>query len=741
VPKKRVHEIAKQQGLTSKEVLAALKAAGIEAKAAQSSVEETEALKALQAAGADGASAEGKPAASPAKPAETKADGSDAAKNPSQPARPARAGSSGGASGGSTGRKRRRVVIDSQASRREHMPQAPPHRPPRRRGGRRRRPLLEEPPVKPLSEAPEPEATKIASGATVRQVAESLSLGSAEVIKKLMELGEMATLTQTLPDETVAALAEALGQKIEIVSAAEEEEPEPVYEDSDEELAERPPVVTIMGHVDHGKTSLLDAIRETEVASGEAGGITQHIGAYQVHQNGNRITFLDTPGHEAFTAMRARGAKVTDLAVIVVAADDGVMPQTVEAIDHAKAAGVPILVAVNKIDRPDAQPDRVRNELASQGLTPEDWGGETIFVDVSAKTKEGLDSLIEMIALAAELEELKSNPKAPASGYVIESHLDPGRGPVATVLVHRGTLRVGDAVVAGSTWGKVRAMLDFTGSRIDDAGPGDPAEVLGINDVSEAGERFEVVENDRRARQLAQERSQRLKAESLARQQARKVSLEEVFTKATAGEVKELAVVLKADVSGSLEALQDEIAKLPQERIVVDVIHAAPGGITESDVMLAAASDAVIIGFNVRPLADARRAAEREGVEIRTYSVIYKVTEDLRAALEGMLEPEEVEETLGQAEVKELFRASRVGTIAGCLVTDGKVTRTAQVRLVREGTVVWTGRLGSLRRFKDNVQEVDEGLECGIVLEGYQDVKVGDVLEFFETRQVEQTLE
>src|SRR4051794_26006609 len=721
VPKKRVHEIAKQHGLSSKEVLAALNAAGIEAKVAQSSVEEADALKALKANGADGAKAEAKPTAK-------------ASSGPAPATKPA-------SGGGATGRKRRRVVIDSQASRRDHMPQAPPHRPPRRRGGRRRRPLLEEPPVRPLSEQPEPEATKIASGATVREVAESLSLGSAEVIKKLMELGEMATLTQTLPDETVRALAEALGQKIEIVSAAEEEVEEPVYDDSAEDLADRPPVVTIMGHVDHGKTSLLDAIRETEVVAGEAGGITQHIGAYQVNQNGNRITFLDTPGHEAFTAMRARGAKVTDLAVIVVAADDGVMPQTVEAIDHARAAGVPILVAVNKIDRPDAQPDRVRNELAQQGLNPEEWGGDTIFVDVSAKTKDGLDTLLEMIGLAAELEELKSNPKAPASGFVIESHLDAGRGPVATVLVHRGTLRVGDAVVAGSTWGKVRAMLDYTGSRVDEAGPGDPAEVLGMDDVSEAGERFEVAPNERGARQLAQERGQRLKAESLARQQARKVSLEEVFTKATAGEVKELAVVLKADVSGSLEALQDEIAKLPQERIVVDVIHAAPGGITESDVMLAAASDAIIIGFNVRPLADARRAAEREGVEIRTYSVIYKVTEDLRAALEGMLEPEEVEESLGQAEVKELFRASRVGTIAGCLVTDGKVTRIAQVRLVRDGTVVWTGRVGSLRRFKDNVQEVDEGLECGIVLEGYQDVKVGDVLEFFETRQVEQTLE
>jgi translation initiation factor IF-2 len=750
--KKRVHEIAKQQGLTSKEVLAALKAAGIEAKVAASSVEEADALKALAAAG-DGAKAQASDAPAPkaatAKPPAKKAaprakdgDSKPAPKDAASPARPVRRPPSGEQSTAkSSGRKRRRVVIDSQASRREHMPAPPPPRPPRRRGGRRRRPLLEEPPEKAPVVEQEPEATKIPSGATVREVAETLGLGSAEVIKSLMEMGEMATLTQTLPDETVAALAKALDQKVEIVSAAEEEPERPAYEDSEKDLSERPPVVTIMGHVDHGKTSLLDAIRETEVVAGEAGGITQHIGAYQVHQNGKRITFLDTPGHEAFTAMRARGAKVTDLAVIVVAADDGVMPQTVEAIDHAKAAGVPILVAVNKIDKQGAQPDRVRNELASQGLTPEDWGGETIFCDVSAKTKDGLDNLLEMIVLAAELEELKANPSAPASGVVIESHLDPGRGPVATVLIERGTLHVGDALVAGANWGKVRAMLDFTGSRVEQASPGDPVEVLGLDGVCEAGEQVEAVENERRARQLASERSQRLKAESLARQQARKISLDEVFTKATEGEVKQLNVVLKADVSGSLEALQDEIAKLPQERIMVDVIHAAPGGITESDVMLAAASDAIIIGFNVRPLADARKAAEREGIEIRTYSVIYKVTEEIYAALEGMLEPEEVEETIGQAEVKELFRASRVGTIAGCLVTDGKITRTAQVRLVREGTVVWTGRLGSLRRFKDNVQEVEEGLECGAVLDGYQDVKVGDVLELFETKQVEQTLE
>jgi translation initiation factor IF-2 len=750
--KKRVHEIAKQQGLSSKEVLAALKAAGIEAKVAASSVEEADALKALAAAGGGGAKADGKskPKASTSKDgskakeeaAPKAGDGKDASGDGSKAERPVRRQPAGGApSARASGRKRRRVVIDSQASRREHMPQAPPQRPPRRRGGRRRRPLLEEPQEKGPVEVVEQPPTRVNSGATVREVAETLGLGTAEVIKKLMELGEMATLTQTLSDETIAALAQALDQKVELVSAAEEAPAEPVHEDAEEDLAERPPVVTIMGHVDHGKTSLLDAIRESEVVAGEAGGITQHIGAYQVHQNGRRITFLDTPGHEAFTAMRARGAKVTDLAVIVVAADDGVMPQTVEAIDHARAADVPVLIAVNKIDRPDAQPDRVRNELASQGLTPEDWGGDTIFCDVSAKTKDGLDNLLEMIVLASELQELKANPDAPASGVVIESHLDPGRGPVATVLVQRGTLHVGDALAGGATWGKVRALLDFTGARVDEAGPGDPVEVLGFDAVCEAGEGVQAVDAERTAREMANERGHRLKTEALARQQARKISLDEVFQKATAGEVKELNLVLKADVSGSLGALQDEIAKLPQERIVADVIHAATGGISESDVMLAAASDAIIIGFNVRPLVEARRAAEREGVEIRTYSVIYKVTEDLRAAMEGMLEPEEVEEALGQAEVKELFRASRVGTIAGCAVTDGKVTRTAQVRLVRDGTVIWTGRLGSLRRFKDNVQEVEEGLECGVVLDGYQDVKVGDVLELFETKQVEQTLE
>jgi translation initiation factor IF-2 len=736
VAKKRVHEIAKAQGVSSKELLAALEAAGVEAKAAASSVEEADAVKAIAAARGDGGAATKAPAA--AKPA-AKKPAVKPAQVSKKPVRPGGNASSAPAGGGATSKKRR-VVIDSQAARRDQMGGPPPQRPPRRRGGRRRRPLLEEPPAR--VEAPaELEATKVNSGATVREVAELLGLAPAEVIKKLMTMGEMATLTQTLTDDSVKAIADEYDRKIEIVTAADEEPEEPTFSDAEEDLADRPPVVTIMGHVDHGKTSLLDAIRETEVAAGEAGGITQHIGAYQVHHGEKTITFLDTPGHAAFTAMRARGAKVTDVAVVVVAADDGVMPQTKEAIDHSRAADVPMLIAVNKIDKEGAQPDRVRNELAADGLTPEEWGGETVYCDVSAKTHEGLDNLLDMILLVSELEELGANPNAPASGTVIESQLDPGRGPVVTVLVQRGTLAVGDALVAGPHWGRVRAMQDFTGERVEAAGPGMPVEVLGFDGVCEAGEFVQAVENDRRARQLAQERANRLKTEALARRQARKVSLDEVFARAQEGEIKELNIVLKADVAGSLEALQDEIAKVPQERVAIEIIHSQTGGINESDVMLASASDAIIIGFNVRPLADARRAAEREGVDVRTYSVIYKITEDLRNAMEGMLEAVEVEESVGEAEIKQTFKASKVGRIAGCLVTEGKIRRDGNVRLVREGTVIWTGRLGSLRRFKDNVDEVEEGQECGVVLDGYADVKEGDVLEIFQTKQVEQTLE
>jgi translation initiation factor IF-2 len=575
----------------------------------------------------------------------------------------------------------------------------------------------------------------------VRDVAEHLGVQVADVIKKLMQLGEMASITQTLSDEAIGVVADEFKKKIEVVRSAEEETAEPVFEDAEEDLTDRPPVVTIMGHVDHGKTSLLDAIRETEVVAGEAGGITQHIGAYQVHHGDKLVTFLDTPGHEAFTAMRARGAKVTDIAVIVVAADDGVMPQTTEAIDHAKAAEVPIVIAVNKVDKEDAQPERVRGELGGQGFTPEEWGGDTIFCDVSAKTKQGLDNLLDMILLVAEVEELKANQDAPASGTVIESRLDPGRGPVVTILVQRGTLRTGDALVAGANWGRVRAMHDFMGQRVKQATPGEPVEVLGFDSVPDAGEPVRMAGNDREARHLAGERAIRLKTEALARRKSAPVSLEDVFDRVRQGEAVALNIVLKADVAGSLEALQDQLAKVSTSQVGLNVLHTGVGGITQSDVMLAAASGAVIIGFNVRPLPEAKTLADQEGVEIRSYTVIYKVTEELRAAMEGMLEPEEVEESLGMAEVRQTFRASRIGTIAGCFVVQGKITRGAKVRLVRDGTIVYDGGIGSLKRFKDDAREVEEGFECGIVLENFHDIKDGDVIEAYETRKVAQKLE
>ena len=632
-------------------------------------------------------------------------------------------------------------MIDSQASRRQEGRGPATQQPPRRqRRGRRRRGTYQEPLPQDPSVATAVDVIRINSGSTVKEAAESLGVPVPDVIKKLMSLGEMATLTQTLSDEALGVLAEEFGKKIEIVHAADDVEVEPTFEDAEADLLERPPVVTIMGHVDHGKTSLLDAIRQTEVVAGEAGGITQHIGAYQVHHNGKTVTFLDTPGHEALTAMRARGASGTDIAVIVVAADDGVKPQTDEAIDHARAADVPIVVAVNKIDKEGARPEVVRSEMAQRGLNPAEWGGDTEFVDVSAKTKQGLDELLETINVVAELEELRANPDTAASGAVVESRLDPGRGPVVTILVQRGTLHVGDPLVAGGHWGKVRAMQDFMGEKVKAAGPGMPVEILGFDGVPEAGEHVRVVDNDRHARQQATERAQRLKTEAIARRSGMKISLEDVFKRAQEGEVQSINLVLKADVAGSLEALEDEIAKLPQQEVAVNVIHRGVGGISESDVMLASASEGIVLGFNVRPIGDARAVAEREGVEIRTYNVIYKALEDLRAAMEGMLEPEEVEESLGEVEVRQLFKASRVGTIAGSVVTEGKVTPGAKVRLVRDGTVVYDGVIASLRRFQDDVREVTAGQECGIVLRDFQDVKEGDRLEVYATRKVEREL-
>ncbi len=779
---KRVHQIAKENGLTAKELLERLHAAGVEVKAASSNVDEAVALRVLGngAPPAEAAatkpeaaapkqetpapaqpaakasqpqtSAEAKPApqAPPAQPqpGETQApEGSRPAQPQGEPQgqgradhrRPTRDSLQGERAPGSAG-GRRRVVIDSQASRRTPGGGAPPvNQPPRRqRRGRRRRGVYdEEAESRPAQTAVvENPAIRVNSGSTVKEVAEYLDVTVAEIMKKLMELGEMKTVTQTLTDEAIGVLAAELGKEVEIVHTEEEEVQEPVFADSEDQLVTRPPVVTIMGHVDHGKTSLLDAVRETEVAAGEAGGITQHIGAYQVHHDDKTITFLDTPGHEAFTAMRARGARVTDIAVIVVAADDGVKPQTQEAVDHAKEAGVPMLVAVNKIDKEGADLNRVRTEMTALGQQPVEWGGDTEFVDVSARTKQGLDDLLDTILVMAEVEELKANPDAPASGTVIESKLDPGRGPVVTVLISRGTLEVGDALVAGAHWGRVRAMQDFTGNRVQEAGPGEPVEVLGFDGVPEAGEHVRAVENDRRARQLATERSSRLQREALARQAGRKVSLEDIFKSGA----QELNLLLKADVAGSLEAIQDEIAKLPQDEVAVNVIRAAVGGVTESDVMLAAASDAIILAFGVRPVGDARSVAEREGVEIRHYSVIYRAIEELRDAMQGMLAPEEVEETLGMAEVRQTFKASRVGTIAGCHVLEGKITRGSRCRLIRDGTVVYEGEIGSLRRFNDDVREVAAGYDCGIVLRDYADVKEEDVIETFATRQVEREL-
>jgi translation initiation factor IF-2 len=654
--------------------------------------------------------------------------------------RPTRGGQRGE---GGPGAGKRRVVIDSQAARRGPGagPGPAPQRPPRRRRRRRRTFMPDTPEMLAEDQLTRTDTIRINSGSTVKDVAEYLGVPVPEVIKKLMSMGELATLTKTLSDDHIAIVAEELGKKIEIVHLGDEDEEEFIYEDADEDLVERPAVVTIMGHVDHGKTSLLDAIRQTEVAAGEAGGITQHIGAYQVHHNENLITFLDTPGHQAFTAMRARGARVTDIAVIVVAADDGARPQTDEAIDHARAADVPIVVAVNKIDKEGADPTRVRTELTQRGLQPSEWGGDTEYVDVSAKTHEGLQDLLDTLLVVAELEELEANPDVEASGVVIESKLDPGRGPVVTVLIQRGTLRIGDALVAGAEPGRVRAMIDYRGERVDEALPGDPVEILGFDGVPDAGESVRVVSNDREARRLAQERGTREKAEALARRSGRKISFEDVFRRARADELAELPLVLKADVAGSLEALQDEIARLPQDEVHVNVIRSGVGGINESDVMLAAASEAVILGFNVRPVGSAREEADREGVEIRHYSVIYQALDDLRAAMQGLLAPEEVEETVGTVEVRQTFRASRIGTIAGSYVTDGVVRRGAHVRVVRDGRVINDTTIATLRRFNEDAREVAAGYECGIVLTNFQDVKEGDVLEVYETRQVERQLQ
>ena len=571
---------------------------------------------------------------------------------------------------------------------------------------------------------------------TVGELAKKLHREPSEIIKKLFMLGVMATINQDLDKDAIELICSEYGVEVEEKVSIDVSDLESFIteDDNEENLSERPPVVTIMGHVDHGKTTLLDSIRNSKVTKGEAGGITQHIGAYQVEVNDKKITFLDTPGHAAFTTMRARGAKVTDITILVVAADDGVMPQTVEAINHAKAAEVPIIVAVNKIDKPTANPDRVMQELTEHGLIAEDWGGDTIFVPISALTGEGIDQLLEMILLVSEVEELKANPDRRAYGTVIEAQLDKGRGPVATLLVQNGTLKVGDPIVAGNTFGRVRAMVNDIGRRVKEAGPSMPVEITGLHEVPQAGDRFVVFEDEKTARQVGEARAQKALQET--RSESARVSLDTLFEQMKQGDIKELNIIVKADVQGTVEALAASLQKIDVEGAKVNIIHTGVGAITESDIILATASNAVIIGFNVRPNPNAKRMAEQENVEIRLHRIIYKAIEEIEQAMKGLLDPEYQEKVIGQVEVRTTFKVSKIGTIAGCYVTDGKVTRDSSVRLIRDGIVIFEGEIDSLKRFKDDVKEVNQGYECGITIKNFNDIKEGDVLKPISWRKL-----
>ena len=585
-----------------------------------------------------------------------------------------------------------------------------------------------EPAPPPLTTQPRKRVLKFQEGSTVKEFAELIGQKVNEVIKKFMELGYMTTINQPLDVDAAQIVAETFGLKLELTNVESEETLLEEAEIDESALSHRPPIVTIMGHVDHGKTTLLDAIRQTKVTETEAGGITQHIGAYKVKLKDKEITFLDTPGHEAFTMMRARGAKVTDIVVLVVAADDSVMPQTIEAIDHAKAANVPIVVAINKIDKPEANITRVRNELSQHGVVSEEWGGQNIFVEVSAKKKIGIEKLLEMILLQAEVMELKANYIRPAKGTIVEAKLDKGRGPIGTVLVNTGELKVGDSFLVGTVAGRVRALIDDTGKKIEKAGPSTPVEVIGFPDVPQAGDIFIVMEDERKARQIALNRHQKQKTDAAT--QMKKLTLDQLYEKVKQGEVRELNVIIKADVQGSAEAVKDALSNITHAQVKVNVIHASTGGINESDVMLATASNAIIIGFNIRPDAKASSLIEKEGVDVRLYNIIYEAIEDVKKALEGLLAPTITEKIIGRAEVRSLFHVSRLGTVAGCYVLDGKITRAnSNIRVIRDNVVVYESRISSLKRFKEDAKEVQAGFECGVMIENFNDLKVGDILE------------
>jgi translation initiation factor IF-2 len=691
-------------GVSSKELLESLGQMGVTGKSASSSVPE-DMVPRLRASG-------GQATAAPSKPREV-------LEPPPQPRKP-------------------RAKPAAKAAQKPKAVEAPPvEAPPAAAPVATKEPKRRRPEPEPL--VPAGPVLQVIHGATPQTIAEKTDRSPAEIVKILFMGGDMVTATTSLTDEAIQLVANELGYTADVVGLEDELKSDEVEEITDEaSLVTRAPVVTIMGHVDHGKTKLLDAIRSTDVVAGEFGGITQHIGAYQAHVGDREITFIDTPGHEAFTAMRARGASVTDIAVLVVAADDGVMPQTIEALDHAKAANVPIVVAVNKIDKDEADPNRVRTQLVERGLVPSEWGGDNEFVDVSAKANLNLDTLLDTLLVVADLQELKGDPTGHARGTVLEAHLDKGRGPVATVLVQKGSLEVGDALIAGTAYCRIRAMQDEYGQPVDFAGPSKPVQILGWSHVPSAGDDFREVTDEREARHLAEEREAKSRQAELV--VARRATLQDLLRRTGADAITDLNLIVKADVQGSVQALEDSLLKLPQDEVRVNIVRAGAGGITENDVTLAMASDAIIVGFNVRPSAGSRELAEKEGVDIRTYRVIYDAIDDIKSALSGLLKPEERERVLGEAEVRQTFRVPKLGLIAGSYVTGGTIRRNARARLVRDGVVVYDGRVTSLRRFKDDVSEVRDGYECGIGLENFQDIKDGDVIEAYEVEEVARSI-
>ena len=706
--KMRVHQIAKELGLASKDAVDMLTKLGVDVRNHASTIEDADAAK-LRGLVKNGSATPATPAPAP----RAAAAPAPAPRAPAPPVAPAPRG-----------------------------PSAPPAPRPQPVASPAPAPAPAAAPAAPAPAAPAASEIIIPRGVSVTDFAGKIGKSPTDVIKMLMRLGEMKTITQSLSDDEVEVLANEFDVPVRIVSVAddvsvapEDEAPGASEEEVDAALETRPPVVTVMGHVDHGKSSILQQFRKKEMLSLEAGGITQAIGAYQVHgKDGLVTTFIDTPGHEAFTQMRARGAQVTDVAILVVAADDGVQPQTVEALDHAKAAKVPVLVAVNKIDRPEADPTRVRQQLSELGLTPDEWGGDTVFVDVSAKAGTNLDVLLDMIHLVAEMQNLKANPNVPARGHAIEAHLDRGRGPVATLIVQKGTLRPGQAVVCGAAWARVRTMLDENGHSVPKAGPAQPVQVSGWSRLPAAGDEFFAVKDEREAKRISQEREARQRAADFVAG-AKPATLEDLLFKTRTGDVPELRLILKADTQGSLEALTESLTKMHRANLRLNILRRGVGAIGESDVTLAQASDAIVVGFGVRPDAGSRQLAEREGVDVRTYQIIYQLLDDISQALKGLLAPEEQEFVLGSAQVRATFRIPRA-VVAGCYVTEGKVVRGARARLLRDGAVVYTGRIDTLKRFKDDAREVAAGFECGMTLEGFNDIKEGDVIEAFEVREL-----